>query len=198
VAFASVRSSERCPARTKDTHVIAQDIEGGAALVFTTPDDAAGLRRRVDALPLPTTLENRDPRPDNIQNGVRVLFDASDPSEASALRRTLDGFARDLAERCGLTLAPPKAPKRYEVGTPDRPKGSGETRPRPATETKPKTPPKVDAAIKPTPPAKKTQPTAPAKPVATPPAKPTPPRSTAPKKGPPSSPRLPGAGPNSV
>lgn len=177
-----------CPAGDADTRVFAQKTDRGGALVFTTPDDAMDLRRHVKALDMPTE-ELGDPSPDKIRRGIRLVFGTEDPSKVAAVHQALERYAEDIADRCGLSLAPPKP-------EPERAAAKPKASPPPVTKvappkTPPKTPPKpvkpaAAPAMKLTPPKPQS---GPAKPV---PRPARPPKSTAPGKDPPKAPVLPG------
>lgn len=105
------RDPRECPADDPAARVIAEKVDSGAALVFTTPDNAADLRRRVVDLPFPSAAKRAELSSDNIRNGIRLVFTATEPDNVPHLRNSLDRYAEQIADRCGLTLAPPKEPK---------------------------------------------------------------------------------------
>jgi hypothetical protein len=105
------RDRRECPADDPAARVIAEQVDRGAVLVFTSPDNAADLRRRVVDLPLPSAAKRAELSSDNIRNGIRLVFKATEPDDVPHLRNTLDRYAEQLVDRCGLTLAPPKEPK---------------------------------------------------------------------------------------
>jgi hypothetical protein len=82
-------------------------VDRGAALVFTTSDDVPSLRERVAQLSVPGSLENAGSRFDNIQNGVRLVFEAQTSVAVPALQRNVSEHARQIAETCGLVLTAP-------------------------------------------------------------------------------------------
>jgi hypothetical protein len=123
----SSRDRRECPADDPAARVIAERVERGGALVFTSPDNAADLRRRVVDLPLPSAAKRAELSSDNIRNGIRLVFKATEPGNVLHLQSTLDRYAERIADRCGLTLAPPKEPKKTparkaEATKPARPK----------------------------------------------------------------------------
>src|SRR5688500_12281582 len=63
---------EGCPAHTADTRIGAEQVESGAALVFTTPEDIAALRARVSDMAMPIAMQKTERRIDNIHEGVRL------------------------------------------------------------------------------------------------------------------------------
>lgn len=148
------RDRRECPADDPAARVIAEQVDSGAALVFTSPDNAADLRRRVVDLPLPTAAQRAELSTDNIRNGIRLVFKTTEAGDVPDLRDTLDRYAEQIADRCGLTLAPPKEPK---------------ARTRKAEATK-KPPPKVETSST----VVVTAPQKTSAPAKTPPAKPVP------------------------
>jgi hypothetical protein len=131
---ASAEPDPGCVARSPDTRVGAQFTARGAALVFTTTDDVATLRRRASSVAVPDSLRSAGPRIDNIHQGVRLVFDAEPAPELTAVREQVVEHARQVAKRCGLVLTAP----------------SDQTQPRPrATAEQKRTPPPPSAPPKP-------------------------------------------------
>jgi hypothetical protein len=97
---------EGCP--PPDTRVGAQEVEAGAALVFTTPEDIADLRRDVANVMLPGAPAGEPPRFDNIHHGVRVVFETEKESDVGELRRRVHEHTRQLAARCDLLIGLPE------------------------------------------------------------------------------------------
>lgn len=184
------QSKTGCPGGDADTRVFAQKTDRGGALVFTTPDDVVDLRRRVRALDVPAE-ELGDPRPDKIRRGIRLVFGTEDPSKAAAVHQALERYAEGIADRCGLSLAPPKPePERAAAKPKVLPPPVTAPVPLKAAPTNPFNP--VKLAPGPAPTMKLTPPkpqSEAAKPVP-PPARP--PKSTTPGKAPPKLPALPG------
>jgi hypothetical protein len=150
-----------CGLRASDARVGAQDVDRGAALVFTTSDDVAWLRRRVSDLEVPDSLERAESRSDNIHGGVRLVFEAGALGDVATVRREVRAHAKQMAKTCGLVLAAPRdrtAERAERAETPAaRPKADakpGRTSPAPTKADKPKpkkAPPKSDAKPKPKP-----------------------------------------------
>ena len=80
-------------------------IERGAALVFTTSDDVRYLRQRVAQLSLSAPLRTVQPRFDNIQGGVRLVFEAETAGDRAIVQRVVREQAREIAKTCGMVLA---------------------------------------------------------------------------------------------
>ncbi|NUO53703.1 MAG: hypothetical protein HOV80_33055 [Polyangiaceae bacterium] len=101
-----------CPAFSRSARIASQPIADGAEVVFWTSDDTAMLRRRVSTLALPSVAQSADFRTDNIHNGIRLVFVSDDAKEVVPLRLAVHDYAKDIAARCGVAYAPPKAPKK--------------------------------------------------------------------------------------
>lgn len=135
-----------CPSYNASARVAALPVDGGAALVFvTTPGDTVALRRRVATLSLPRAVTSAGSRTDNIGNGVRLVFESDNPAHVSPLRKALDGYARDIAKRCGLTHAPPKQPAVEPEPSPSDPT-TGAPAPKPDAPPPPEKPEEGDAS----------------------------------------------------
>ncbi len=91
-----------CPARSPAVHVGAQRLERGAALVFATKDDIAGLRAGLRASPA-WRANDVEPHADVVRGGVRFVYEASSRDEAAGLRAVVEGLAHEIASRCNLS-----------------------------------------------------------------------------------------------
>jgi hypothetical protein len=167
-----------CPSVNASARVASQPVDGGAALVFvTSPGDTAALRRRVTSLPLPESVAREGFRTDNIGNGIRLVFESEQPAGVVPLRQALHFYARDIAQRCGLTLAPPKQSRQSKAAGASSDPTTGGAAAQPGTST---------PTSKPTPPADKGKATKPDKGGKK--AEPSKPKPAAPGAQPPSSP----------
>jgi hypothetical protein len=104
---ATAPRGDPCNVRSGEVRVGAQTIERGAALVFTTSDDVRNLRQRVARLSVSTSLRTVQPRSDNIQGGVRLVFEAETAGEGAIVQRVVREHAREIAKTCGMVLAAP-------------------------------------------------------------------------------------------
>lgn len=88
----------------------AQILDEGAALIFTTSEDIQNLRRRAADVTVPEPLRSASAssRLDNIQHGVRLIFEANPTTNPKQLQAQVVEHARQLAKRCGLVLEAPK------------------------------------------------------------------------------------------
>jgi len=91
---------DMCPLEVSASNVEAVDIEGGAALAFTTKTDVADLRRRVRRMAdlenqtrewVAARLGNATLPPahrmlDEVEGGARIVFRPADPSRIDELR----------------------------------------------------------------------------------------------------------------
>jgi hypothetical protein len=107
-----------CPSQTPDTKLSVQDTELGAALVFRTTGDVEALRRGVADWILSPALPSGPPRRDRIASGIRLVFDARDDGQLSALRTALRAHAEQLGRRCGLVLTEASEPEETEEQPP--------------------------------------------------------------------------------
>jgi hypothetical protein len=179
---------DTCPATDADTRVIAEEHDRGSALVFTTRDNTRELRRRVRSLEFPTEIVG-EPNPDKIRKGIRLVFATDDPNGVERIQRTIGRYAEDIADRCGLVLAPPKSPPTPRPERAEAPKRATPVPSVQVTTEKKKPPTKPAPVVAPATPPKKAAP-APAKPAKpTQPQKPTP--LVPPAPPPPRLPRLP-------
>jgi hypothetical protein len=104
---ATARRGDPCDVRSGEVKVGTQVIERGAALVFTTSDDARHLRQRVAQLSILTPVRTVQPRFDNIHGGVRLVFEAETAGDRAIVQRVVDEHAREIAKTCGMVLAAP-------------------------------------------------------------------------------------------
>jgi hypothetical protein len=93
-----------CTAETAEASLAVEDVNRGAALVFTTSEDVRELRQRVIALPPSPIIRVDGPRSDNVPRGVRLVFEAAPGENVESLRRAVRARAKDLAEQCAFTL----------------------------------------------------------------------------------------------
>ena len=100
---------DACPLGIPTSNLSAQELEQGAALLFTTRGDVQALRSAVASLaPLPGLPAARL---DKVQNGIRLVFDTASASETPKLQAAVSQHARELAKRCLLI---PRAPEEDE------------------------------------------------------------------------------------
>jgi hypothetical protein len=128
---ATASRSDACSLRSGEAKVGAQVTERGAALVFTTSDDARILRERVAELTVQIPVRNVQPRFDNIRGGVRLVFDAETAGERAVVQRVVGERAREIAATCGMVLAGPgewsaeqqreESPRPADSSVPSRP-----------------------------------------------------------------------------
>jgi hypothetical protein len=104
---ATARRGDPCDVRSGEVKIGAQIIERGAALVFTTSEDARQLRQRVAQLSVLTPVRTVQPRFDNIHGGVRLVFEAETAGDRAIVQRVVDQHAREIAKTCGMVLAAP-------------------------------------------------------------------------------------------
>jgi hypothetical protein len=104
---ATARRGDPCNVRSGEVKVGVQTIERGAALVFTTSDDVRDLRQRVAQLSVSAPVRTVRPRFDNIQGGVRLVFEAEPAGDRAVVQRVVDEHAREIAKTCGMVLAAP-------------------------------------------------------------------------------------------
>ena len=157
-----------------------EELDAGAAMVFTASDEFEELRNRAAATAL-TGAPPNEMRLDNIFRGVRVVFEAASPEAVPELQRRVKSQVERTIERCGITPAPP------EEASPDAapPTDHSKKKPVHAPSAKPGAvkPPGKAPAAKPAPkPVGKPK----AKPAGKPKPKPAPP--TPPKAKPPTTP----------
>jgi hypothetical protein len=103
-ASKTVRPRGTCGAETAEASLAVEDVNRGAALVFTTVEDVRELRERVIALPLSPTIRLDRARSDNIPRGVRLVFEPAPGENVESLRRALRARAKELAGQCAFTL----------------------------------------------------------------------------------------------
>jgi hypothetical protein len=96
--------SQLCPTNTADTNVRAQELEHGAALVFTTYGDVETLRRGVAVLKPPPALPSTRSRLDKIPNGMRLVYETRTHEQIATVRATVRRHTQHLAMSCGLVL----------------------------------------------------------------------------------------------
>ena len=116
-AFRTARPRGTCVAETAEASLAVEDVNHGAALVFTTSEDVRELRQRVIALPPSPTIRLHRARSDNIPRGVRLVFEAAPGEIVESLRRALRARAKELAEQCAFTFGL-RAERVAEIPTP--------------------------------------------------------------------------------
>jgi hypothetical protein len=116
-AYSTERPRGTCRAETPEASLDVEDVNRGAALVFTTSEDVRELRERVIALPSSPTIRVDRGRSDNIPRGVRLIFEAQPGENVEALRRALRVRAKELAEQCVFTFGRQVEPV-SEISTP--------------------------------------------------------------------------------
>jgi hypothetical protein len=104
---ATARRGDACNVRSGEVKVAVQIIERGAALVFTTSDDVRDLRQRIAQSSVSAPVRTVQPRFDNIQGGVRLVFEAEAARDRAVVQRAVDEHAREIATTCGMVLAAP-------------------------------------------------------------------------------------------
>ncbi len=105
-----------CPLQVEGTAARAEDVEGGAAIVFTTTGDVAELRRRVAAMaehhaahaegacacPMAASTPAHEARAEDVDGGARLVLTTSDPEDVEALRSNV----REHADRMSSGACP--------------------------------------------------------------------------------------------
>jgi hypothetical protein len=104
---ATARQGDPCNVPSGEVKVGAQMIERGAVLLFTTSDEVRNLRQRVAELTVPASLRTVQPRFDNVQGGVRLVFEAETAGGLAVVQRAVREHARQIAQTCGMVLAAP-------------------------------------------------------------------------------------------
>jgi hypothetical protein len=156
---------DACPLDIPISSLIAQELDQGAALLFTTRGDVEALRRAVASLaPLPGLPA---PRLDKVENGIRLVFEATSASDTPKLQAAVSQHARDLVKRCLLIPRAPEEDESEEERAPSPPP----PRPRMPSSPAPRAPskPPADAGTSASKPERAD--------AAAPPAKPAPPDS---------------------
>jgi hypothetical protein len=133
---ATHRHSRLCAALTPNTKVGAQITHRGAALVLTTSDDVATLRRRAADMTASVPSQGAGARVDNIQHGVRLVFEPGPADDLTALQHGVIEHARQVAKGCGLVLAAVSDETAPRVVEPEQPRHA--ERSAPAKQSKPK------------------------------------------------------------
>jgi hypothetical protein len=102
------QSFTACPMVRPMTRVAAEDVSRGAAMVFTASSGIGELRERIlEDPPDPLSVSARR-RFDDIEDGVRVVFEEPDYGDVEVLRWTVHRRARELVQRCGLVWGEPR------------------------------------------------------------------------------------------
>ncbi len=120
--------ADSCPMAVEGTSARAEDVEGGAAMAFTTAGDVAELRRRVahmadmheqhhgeghgakmgggtdkDAMGGGMVMPPATARTEEIEGGVRLVFTPKDPADLPKLREHAHQHAEKMASgQCAM------------------------------------------------------------------------------------------------